>query len=667
MPKKKDPRQFFAAARAKGSEQSREGIDGTEVRKRLQPKTERVYQRKVELWNQYAEEHPGATPYDMESLKDFVKNIAYGIDGVEDDPKAALTTVGQYWKDFTAGWRRDHPAIPANTIHSVTNFIKGPLADELKLPLNKRPRRFATKNHFIHLGRQLWTADWVAYERPATRVNDWADLMAIVCSSARVGEYIESSCRAGSGRGLHYKDVTFAVFRNEHRNAEFAVQVVRDAKNMTTTPDKRPEHSLYEGLVPMPLICNSMLPILAMLIAAKAFRDYDTIEELLDIVPPEEEMLHLQWKESVLGTPFFKSMSAREKIEKANAFSFRLRALGFRTGYPRPPTIHDFRAEGLYWIDKLYSAAQRIKHAGQRDPNTFNNHYMPNNSGTDGQASYFGTELRSIVNDLFRGLSLPRNPKLWQSLPAEKQHELENSSKYIDMEEEIAALKGKKDPKSIARRKELYAQRRKLTAEELRKWQKAQPYRPDVKDEDNDSPCYHRTIFNRTRFLMPERDRLASTLFEVAALRSPTGLSALRDMVALYQKDAEVEFRPGLEPEKCCCSNSASQRKPAQSPLGDTKKKTTYDWRHIYNCYKKSYNGFSELCFQCNQWIFGEAQWSDHCRAHLGNHKTLPIQCDPLVYGGVLATAGYCPFCLGDTDTDLPAVVRMRQFLKRAT
>ena len=52
MPRKKDPRQFFAAARAKGSEQSREGIDDTEVRKRLEPRTERVYKRKVELWNQ---------------------------------------------------------------------------------------------------------------------------------------------------------------------------------------------------------------------------------------------------------------------------------------------------------------------------------------------------------------------------------------------------------------------------------------------------------------------------------------------------------------------------------------------------------------------------------------------------------------------------------------
>jgi len=36
-----------------------------------------------------------------------------------------------------------------------------------------------------------------------------------------------------------------------------------------------------------------MLLILAMLIAAKVFRDYNTIKELLDIVPPEGKMLYL--------------------------------------------------------------------------------------------------------------------------------------------------------------------------------------------------------------------------------------------------------------------------------------------------------------------------------------------------------------------------------------
>jgi len=46
--------------------------------------------------HRYAEEHPDASPYKLESLKDFVKNLAYSIDGVEDNPKAAAITVGQY-------------------------------------------------------------------------------------------------------------------------------------------------------------------------------------------------------------------------------------------------------------------------------------------------------------------------------------------------------------------------------------------------------------------------------------------------------------------------------------------------------------------------------------------------------------------------------------------
>ena len=90
---------------------------------------------------------------------------------------------------------------------------------------------------------------------------------------------------------------------------------------------------------------------MAILIATKAFRDYETIEDLLEIQLLEGEMVHLQWKESVRDLPFFKSMSVRGapgKIETATTFSKRLRLLGFRAGYPRPPTIYNFRDEGLY-------------------------------------------------------------------------------------------------------------------------------------------------------------------------------------------------------------------------------------------------------------------------------------------------------------------------------
>ena len=37
----------------------------------------------------------------------------------------------------------------------------------------------------------------------------------------------------------------------------------------------------------------------------------------------------------------------------------------------------------------------------------------------------------SIVSDLFRGMTIARNPELWQSLPAEKQDELESTPEFI--------------------------------------------------------------------------------------------------------------------------------------------------------------------------------------------------------------------------------------------
>jgi hypothetical protein len=49
MLRKKDPYEFLAVVRVKGSNQSREGIDGTKVQKRLELKIEKAYLRKVEL------------------------------------------------------------------------------------------------------------------------------------------------------------------------------------------------------------------------------------------------------------------------------------------------------------------------------------------------------------------------------------------------------------------------------------------------------------------------------------------------------------------------------------------------------------------------------------------------------------------------------------------
>lgn len=106
------------------------------------------------------------------------------------------------------------------------------------------------------------------------------------------------------------------------------------------------------------MFCNPVLTMLARAITDHAFRDYSTMDELLEIEPPEDEMYRLRQHKSVHDKPFFHVISNGE-MEKADTFSRRLRELGIRAGYLRPPTIHDFRAEGLYPIG-MFSRFSRL-------------------------------------------------------------------------------------------------------------------------------------------------------------------------------------------------------------------------------------------------------------------------------------------------------------------
>jgi len=168
--------------------------------------------------------------------------------------------------------------------------------------------------------------------------------------------------------------------------------------------------------------------------------------------------------------------------------------------------------------DKLYLTAQRMKHGGHTAEGTFHDHYMPNNPGTDVQGSYVSEELRSIVNDLFRGMTLSRNPYLWQSLPAEKKHELEACLKYVILCRELEDLKGKPGSTERERRK-LYAQKQKLITAELNNCQKEQLCKaPSNTAEEAYSMGPHRAHFACVSRLMCEHSRLAANMFLVASL-----------------------------------------------------------------------------------------------------------------------------------------------------
>ncbi|KAL1847875.1 hypothetical protein Plec18170_008285 [Paecilomyces lecythidis] len=707
MPPQRKARSFLQKATENGADQNRQGINGEKVNRKIEPQTEKDYNAAWERWLMFCtakNKDPEASAYDLESLKDFVHNLAYGIEGKYDDEIAGQGSVKEVWKRFTAGFRRHHDAIPSHITLSVTNFLRETVFPKRGNKKVKRVRKHARKNHFIHLGRQLWENDWYEYSRPMMRVSIWAQMLLYVFSSARQCEYLEGASRANSERGLYCRDMKLGVIRNEIGEPELALQVVKDAKGMSDTPEKRPEHEIYEGLSTKPrhLLLNPMIPILAILLANGRLRDYRTVDEILAIpAPPEDEVYVLEWADP--ARPLFEGLDGL--IQKAAALGRILKDLAERAGYDVNPTMHDFRAEGLYligmfytprrivsgqadgYLDKVYSVTQRMVHGGHRSEATHRQSYAPNN-GTDGQAAYLGDDVRTHVSDLFRGLALSRNPDLWQSLPAEKRYQLENREDYLELEGALAKLQGSSHAVQKERRT-LYNRKRKLIQDELRKCRKEQPRR--FLHEEADATYTlgaHRSRFSRACRMMPARRRLAANIFRVATFRSDLGHQVLNDMVSLCRQESEIEVRPGLEPIKCHCID-AKERTLKDRKCRATRKYVTFSfvsakviymltvakcryepaaskWKHVYQCHKEYLEGiyhFAEFCFRCDEWFTDEHAWEQHCQSHLDSPDP-PVQCDPLIYGGTLVHPGFCPFC--QRNPTLMPSRRMYQFLNRA-
>jgi hypothetical protein len=243
MAKGKNPEAHFQRARKRGALEDTGIVNDKPVLKGLEDGTQRNHDRQLALWHQFVEDHLKrnvvVSVNSLKWMKDFVKHVALGMDGqrgyddsdndTDEDEDGwippCVESVRNYWNNFTGAWLRaylDNP-ISGHIQRSVTQvcsttfssdpvvanlhgqFIYGPLKEELKMPERKRARRYANRNHLLHFARQLWKVDWFEYCSPGVRVVDWALTLAILYSSARIGEYIESQARRGSGRGLHYK------------------------------------------------------------------------------------------------------------------------------------------------------------------------------------------------------------------------------------------------------------------------------------------------------------------------------------------------------------------------------------------------------------------------------------------------------------------------------
>jgi hypothetical protein len=160
----------------------------------------------------------------------------------------------------------------------------------------------------------------------------------------------------------------------------------------------------------------------------------------------------------------------------------------------------------------------------------------------DGAASYLGMDIRNDLTEDFRSATLRWNKDLPLELPAKGKAELEQNEEYVALTRLIESLylhinDENTPPEARQRLREqrslAYSKRRKLERNKLREYQQSQPkvYPTERKAyEEND---WRRDHFLRVLHMMPERKRLLYTLLLKVPLRSPQGISALRNLITL--------------------------------------------------------------------------------------------------------------------------------------
>lgn len=113
---------------------------------------------------------------------------------------------------------------------------------------------------------------------------------------------------------------------------------------------------MYEDI--KPLFANSILLLLTIALADRAFQNYATFEEIEAISSSADEFLHhLRIKKDMLRVSFFRIISVDEptkKIQEANLFSNRIVNLSYRAEYEKNIEIHNIRRKALVKTDDKF-------------------------------------------------------------------------------------------------------------------------------------------------------------------------------------------------------------------------------------------------------------------------------------------------------------------------
>ncbi|OBT38904.1 hypothetical protein VE00_10781 [Pseudogymnoascus sp. WSF 3629] len=649
-----DPDEQVEAAFTSGLPEDISSIDCNPVRSKLAPKSQLKYDNEYVLWKAYKRKFPEADPRTMQCMKHFAELVGRSTVGrLDEGGMATVKTVRNKVRIFMSQWEREnHQSIPPKVHESMAPYIKDHLGPNILLSKEEKAPTFLTIQNYLEMEELLWQKDYHNYIHEGSRV-DLSTLLKMHCyTSARLQEICQAK----------YKDLVCIVAWKDGE-PEIKLSFKREkCKNMAES-QKKPKHPIYERLDPAPpLLANPLLFLLSIIISSNAFKNYKTVEDVLSARAPKGKYRIMAWAHDVLDIPVFPEMSMDGPTEKAKndaSWGKQCSEWARRADFPNGMGLHAARREALIQVDDGgYSLGQVMKFAAHRNPKTLVGHYLDDMSNVDGAAAFLKLKARGDLTEDFRSASMGKTSDIQHSLAAKNLQDLKQRQDYMDLSEQLQNLVGKE---FRTQRRYLYDQRQKLVDKELEN-QRNNPHRVHNTDSNGDQKSeWQRSYFDRVvRHMAPERDRLANTLLLAASLRSPEGISALRDLVALRTNDSTVAYQEVLRPVKGCCPVPTCSEKMKDIAVKDR-------WKHVYECYKlyhQDNSGFAEFCFQCSQWITSKEDWEDHCEHHIDNFD-LPFRCDPVIFRRADACAGYCSRCLGNTS--LLATQRMQQFSDRTS
>jgi hypothetical protein len=178
----------------------------------------------------------------------------------------------------------------------------------------------------------------------------------------------------------------------------------------------------------------------------------------------------------------------------------------------------------------------------------------------DGAASYLDMDIRHDLTEDFRSATMKWNIDMPLELPSKEQAELEQQEEYVRLTRQIESLTLQIEDATEesreqykAQRNQAYTKRRKLVKNKLRECQQNHPMEYPTEREAHEQSDWHRNHLSRILHMMPERQRLLHTLSLRVPLRSPEGISALRDLIALRTSDCCIAYQAVLRPKDGRC------------------------------------------------------------------------------------------------------------------